>query len=441
MIAATIQSYQRDFALFEQERAGKVPAWLRDLRQSGLERFTELGFPTTRDEEWRYTNIAPLAAHSYSKPAERGASSSLIDALLNQAALDESFHRLVFVNGIFAAEWSKSDGVSQGVLVESLAKAISRHPDNLEQRLARFASFEQAAFTALNTAFVDDGAYVSIPDGVHLEQPVHLIFLSTVETAPIVSHPRILVSMGRGSRASVIESYFALASEPYFTNVVTEVEMAESAELDHYKLQHEQSNALHVASTAVRQEADSRLRSHRFSFGGSLSRDELNCVLDGEEIECTLNGLYMPTGGQHMDCRTRIDHVRANCSSYELYKGVLDDHAKGVFNGKIFVHPDAQKTDAKQSNQALLLSEDAVIDTKPQLEIYADDVKCTHGATVGELDDESLYYLRSRGIPESYARTMLVFAFANEVVQSIAVDAIRSRMESTLLADRGLPDV
>jgi Fe-S cluster assembly protein SufD len=265
------------------------------------------------------------------------------------------------------------------------------------------------------------------------------VFLSVGEGRG-VSHPRILIRVGKDSKAQVIESYLGVG-DTYFTNAITQIEVDANAELDHHKLQHEQLGALHLAATHVTQQAQSNFRSHYFSFGASLARNEINCLLDGERIETTLNGLYMPTGNQLMDCRTRIDHAKPNCNSYELYKGILDDEARGVFNGKIFVHQDAQKTDAKQSNQALLLSDDAVVNTKPQLEIYADDVRCTHGATIGELDEKALYYLRSRGVPLELARKMLIFAFANDVVLAVEVPAVRRHLESILLASHGLPDV
>jgi Fe-S cluster assembly protein SufD len=440
MIATEKDAYQAEYTRFSEERSPTDPVWLRELRASGLNRFTQLGIPTTRQEEWRFTNVAPLARRSYRIADTNALAAERVEQLVEQATLDADFHQLVFINGHFAEQWSFFHELPTGVIIESLAESIRQSPDAIERRLARHANFEQSAFLSLNTAFVEDGADVYVPDGVAIDRPIHLIFLSVAD-APSVSHPRNVVFLGNGSRATIIESYLGLESDSYFTNVVTEIELGDSADLDHHKLQHEQRNALHVASTHVRQQSGSRFRSHYFSFGGDLARNELNCKLDGEGIECTLNGLYMPTGDQLMDCRTRIDHAQPHCNSFEVYKGILDDRAKGVFNGKIYVHPDAQKTDAKQSNQAILLSDDAVIDTKPQLEIYADDVRCTHGATVGELDEQALYYLRSRGIPADLARTMLIFAFANEVVQGVEVPAVRRHLESILLAERGLPDV
>lgn len=443
MIVTETDNYQNEFARFCEERSVDTPIWLKNLHQNGLDRFTELQLPTSRDEEWRFTNVGPLVQKRYATAAVAPViDAQAIEELVTQAALDDEFHRLVFVNGRYNDAWSHRHPLPTGVAVESLATAIEQHADSLERQLAHYAEYRNTAFTALNTAFIHDGTHISIPDSTTIDRPIQLIFVSAGEReASLVSHPRNLISVGNGSQATLIESYCGLNESEYFTNAVTEVHLAESAFLDHYKLQQEGRNAVHVATTQIAQQAGSRYRSHYLSFGAALARNELNCVLDGEDIHCSLNGLYMPSGSQHMDCRTRIDHAQPNCSSHELYKGILDDNAKGVFNGKIYVHPDAQKTDAKQSNQALLLSDDAVIDTKPQLEIYADDVKCTHGATVGELDQHSLYYLRSRGISRELARSILIFAFTNEAVQEVSVDAIRRYLDDVLLKDQVLPEL
>jgi Fe-S cluster assembly protein SufD len=440
MIVTETNTYHDEHAKFCEGQSATAPIWLQELRERGLSQFHELGLPTTRDEEWRFTNIAPITTHPFAIADVGAFSESQIDQLVQQAELDEDFHQLVFVNGRFAKQWSRLHDLPANVIVESLAESIDHRPDTVEDRLLGNGDVELSAFVSLNTAFVDDGAYVSVPEGVSVDRPIHLIFLTVADT-PSFCHPRNIVSLGKNSRATVIESYLGCEGARYFTNTVTKIEVGESAELSHHKLQHEQANALHVATTSVHQQTKSRFRSHYFSFGGDLTRNKLNCTLDGEGIECTLNGLYMPTGDQLMDCRTEIHHTKPNCNSFELYKGILDDRAKGVFNGKIHVYPDAQKTDAKQSNQTILLSDDAIIDTKPQLEIYADDVRCTHGATVGELDEQAIYYLRSRGIPADLARTMLIFAFANDVVQGVKLPAVRQHLESILLSERGLPNV
>ncbi len=446
MLATEVDIYQEQFAKFQREQLAFTPTWLRDLRRRGMAEFVELGIPTTRQEDWRFTNISALAGRPYKTGTSESLTNEAVENLVQRGTLDASFHRLVFVNGRFAAQWSSifdghdvNDG-NHGVVIENLAASIQNRSERMVNHVARLAVFDESAFIALNTAFINDGAFVDIPNGVVVERPVHLMFLS-VDNGQTICHPRSLIRLGKGSRATLIESYLGRDGDEYFTNTVSEIEIGESAELDHYKLQHEQLGALHVATTQIYQQSQSRFRSHYFSFGASLVRNEMNCMLAGEEIECTLNGLYMPTGDQHMDCRTRIDHAKPHCKSYELYKGILDDRSRGVFNGKIFVHQDAQKTDAKQSNQALLLSNDAIIDTKPQLEIYADDVRCTHGATIGELDEQAIYYLRSRGIPADLARKMLIFAFANDLVQGVDVPAVKKHLETILLSSHGLPNV
>ncbi|MBB3209984.1 Fe-S cluster assembly protein SufD [Rhodopirellula rubra] len=440
MIATENDAYQESFNQFQTEQSATAPAWLTELRQAAMTRFTELGIPTKRIEDWRFTNVKSLAAKPYQNVQSISLASGDAEELLQRAKLDDSFHRLVFVNGHYVSQWSTQHELPEGVVIENLASSIRENSGDLQERLSLETSDEAAAFIALNTAFVNDGALIDIPEGVVLDRPIHLIFLS-VESGQTVCHPRNLIRLGKGSRAAVIESYLGREGEGYFTNAITQIELDKSADLDHHKLQHEQTDSLHVASTHIDQKDSSEFRSHYFSFGSLMARNEINCMLDGGEIVATLNGLYMPTGEQLMDCRTRIDHAKPNCNTYELYKGILDDHAKGVFNGKIFVHQDAQKTDAKQSNQALLLSDDAVVNTKPQLEIYADDVKCTHGATIGELDENALYYLRSRGVSKDLARKMLIFAFANDVVQGVEIPAVRQHLETILLSSHGLPDV
>ncbi len=435
MIATEIDTYQDQHAAFKSESS---PEWLVALRQRGLDAFTRLGLPNRRLEDWRFTNIASLTAKTYEVASLIEDDNDEADELAAGANLDDEYHRLVFVNGRYSEKLSRRHDVPAGVVIDSLSDAVRHRPDDVRYQLENGIDFDQSAFTALNTAFVSDGAIIDVPDAVTLDRPIHLVFLS-VGNGRTVSHPRNLIRVGKGSSADVIESYQG-QGDSYFTNAVTQVTVADGAELNHHKLQHEQVGALHIATTGVDQKDSSRFRSHYFSFGASIARNELDCLLDGEQIETTLNGLYLPTGDQLMDCRTRIDHAKPNCNSYELYKGILDDKARGVFNGKIFVRQDAQKTDAKQSNQALLLSDDAVVNTKPQLEIYADDVRCTHGATIGELEQDALYYLRSRGVPMDLARQILIFAFANDVVQGVQLPALKRHLESVLLAGHDLSE-
>jgi Fe-S cluster assembly protein SufD len=440
MLATETLSFEQQHARFRERQSSAVPDWTNSLRLEGMNRFVEKGLPTTRDEEWRFTNIAPLLRHAFHLPTHDSAIDSVVGPLIKQATLTEDFNRLVFINGRYSERWSRHSLVDPEV-AGSLAESIRDGEASVRQRLIAGASSHPSAFTSLNSAFIEDGALIDVPADVQLSQPIHLIFATAGGGQLIACHPRNLISLGRNSQATIIESYVGVGDTGYFSNSFTEINLAESAELHHHKLQQEQIDAVHVATTRVHLQSRSGYHSHYFAFGSALARNEVDCFLDGEGINCTLNGLYMPVGDQLMDCRTRIDHAKPNCRSKELYKGILDDKAKGVFNGKICVHPHAQKTNAMQSNQSILLSDDAVIDTKPQLQIYADDVRCTHGATVGELDAQALNYLRSRGIPKELARAMLIFAFANEIVQGVHVPEFRKYLESLLLADRGLPEI
>ena len=324
-----------------------------------------------------------------------------------------------------------------GIIVCSLACALAEHRDLVEPHLARYANYSAHAFAALNTAFLHDGAFIYLPPEAVVEEPISLN--STVTTAsepPLMWPRRRLIVAGRNSQATICERYSGAPALTYFTNAVTEIVLDEGAIIDHYKVQQEGDAAFHIATTQIQMGRSSRFSSHNLTFGGKLTRNDINAILDGEGCECTLNGLYMGDGEQLIDNHTRIDHARPHGTSHELYKGILDGKARGVFSGRIYVHQDAQKTDAKQTNQTLLLSDDAIIDTKPQLEIFADDVKCTHGATVGQLDAESLFYLRSRGIGREEARALLTFAFANDIIGRVKIEPLRAELESRLFARR-----
>jgi Fe-S cluster assembly protein SufD len=427
-----------DFARFCADAKSATTPWLTGLRQEAFRRFENLGFPTTRQEEWRFTNVKRIAETEF---ALAEIPPPLSRETISPFVLDEDYLRLVFVNGHYVGDLSATAATPQGAVVSSLSAALADQPALIEDHLGQLASDDNAYFAALNSAFIRDGAFVHVPRGVVVERPIHLLFISTDNSSPTASHPRNLIIAQRETQATIIESYVGLNDGVYLTNAVTEVSVAENAVVDHCKLQQESAHGYHVATTQVRQQRASRFSSHYFSLGGQLVRNEVDVTLDDEGCECTLNGLYIAAGDQHMDNRTRIDHTKPHCNSHELYKGILDERAKGVFNGKIYVHPDAQKTDAKQSNRVLLLSDDAVIDTKPQLEIYADDVKCTHGATVGQIDETALYYLRSRGISEDLARSLLVFAFGNEIASELKLEAIRAHVERFLLAGQSLTEL
>ena len=420
----SIEVYREDF---ERQPAG--PDWLWALRKQGMARFQALGFPTTKNEDWHFTSVAPIADRAFRlAPLEvRGVKRSDL-ARFNFG--ENGWHTLVFVNGAFSEDLSSAAVLGKGVRVSSLARAIKSGTAGIERHLGKIATFEQHTFTALNTAFINDGAFVELAADVIVEQPIHLVFVSEGEG---VSHPRNLIVAGRHSRATVIESYVSLRDSGYFTNAVTEVSLGEGAHLDHYKLQRESESAFHVGTVQIREARDSQLHSFSLAVGGSLARTNIYTSLDGDAATCTLNGLYLTDGTQHIDNQTSIEHIAPNCPSHELYKGVLDGRSHGVFNGKVYVHPEAQKTDGKQSNNNLLLSPSARVDTKPQLEIFADDVKCTHGATVGRLDDLAMFYLNSRGIGPETARMLLTYAFAADVLETIELEVLRKELEKMVL--------
>lgn len=425
--------YLSSFLKLEKQLPGSGRSWIDQIRKAGIHSFAELGFPSTHHEEWKYTNVAPVADIQFQlAPCEF--TESIAEKLGRVAFADLEYGRLVFVNGHYCRELSSPEMLPKGVKAGSLAAALEGKAPSLEEHLARYAGYKDRAFVALNTAFINDGAFIEIPKGLVLEKPIHLLFVSTGNGQPTVSHPRNLILVGRESQAILIEGYVGLGKEVTFTNAVTEIVAGEGAVLDYNKLQQESERSFHIANVQVQQDRSSSVTTCSISFGGALVREEVNAVLGGEGAEAMLNGLYVTTGQQHVDNHTRIDHAKPHCNSRELYKGILDGKSTGVFNGKIIVRKDAQKTDAKQSNKNLLLSQDAVINTKPQLEIYADDVKCTHGATIGQLDPEAIFYLRSRGIGLEAARNLLTRAFGSDIIGRIKVGPIRDRLEDALLA-------
>jgi Fe-S cluster assembly protein SufD len=438
LVADEKENYVSLFNRLEQGLASRPS--LQRLRRSAIARFDELGFPTARNEDWKFTSLAPLAGMAFASAPEYRPNGLTVGKLQQAAFGVDLGKRLVFVNGRHAADLSSVGSLPAGVVVTSMAEALQRHPDLVELHLGRHAKFDQHAMLALNTALFRDGAFIFVPKNVVLREPIHLLFASTAPDEPFASFPRNLIVAGESSQLSVIENYAGLSDGVYFTNAASEVVVADNAIVDHYKLQEESEEAYCVAVTQVHLGRTSKFTSHYVGFGGALVRNEMRVLLDAEGGECTLDGLYMADGKQHMDNHTVMDHSQPYCASHELYKGILDDKAHGVFNGKIFVRLDAQKTDAKQTNQTLLLSEDATINTKPQLEIFADDVKCTHGATVGQLDANALFYLRSRGLSLQDARSLLIYAFANDVITRFHLAPLRDQIEDHLLEMRRLAD-
>ena len=405
--------------------ASHVPAWLKDLREGGIARFGDLGFPNMKQEAWRFTSVAPIAegAFELAKPPARVPTLDDIRPFL----LLEAGPRLVFVDGFFQRSLSTPFFDD----VQSLAHVVTHRQDLIRQHLGQYAATQDRPFSALNTAFVSDGAFVHVPAKATIAEPIQLLFLST-GGKPVVTHPRNLVVLEREARASIVETYASLseAKAPYWTNTVTEIVVGDSARVDYHRVQRESPRAYHVATTQTHQGRDSTVNLHTVAFGGALARHDIGAVMAGPGGTLILNGLYLLAGEQHADHHTTIDHAADHCESHEYFNGVLDGKSRGVFTGRIIVRPGAQKTDSKQTNNNLLLSGQAHADSQPQLEIYADDVKCTHGSTVGPLDPRALFYLRSRGIGEREARRLLTYGFATEILGRMGVAPLRAELDA-----------
>lgn len=430
MSVPAVDHYLAEFSAWKGELPGRGLQWLDSSRAGALDAFAASGFPTPRHEDWKYTRTTPIEKRGFRLPGANGIDIGRDDVERFLLA-DLDCEQLVFVDGRYVDALSRRNVVESGVRITTLESAMNASLPLLEAHLGHYAGTESQPFSALNTAFMTDGAVIHVKNRGVGRHPVHLLFVATTED--VVSHPRVLVVAEPASQTAVIESYVSLVDGCYFTNAITEIVLMAEARVDHYKLQQEGEKAFHVATLQVHQERDSRFASHSISFGGQLVRNDINVGLGAEGAGCLLNGLFMARGRQHMDYHTRIDHAMPNGSSEEIYKGILDGRARGVFNGRVKVHPDAQKTDAQQSNNNLLLSRDAEVDTKPELEIYADDVKCSHGATVGQLDEQSLYYLRSRGIGESQARGLLTYGFARDILERVDLAPLRDRLTVELL--------
>lgn len=405
-----------------------APGSLKGLRAAGAEAFKTLGFPTTRNEDWHYTNVSAIATAQYT-PAADVAPVSLDAAALEPYTFGGTWPLVVFVNGRFNAELSRLDALPAGITVRSLADASVDDADALGAVLGTAATADRDGFTALNAAFAGEGTYIRVAKEMVIDTPIHLLHVTDARGEGLMSHPRHVLVAERHAKAMVVESHIGLANVPYFTNAVVEAFVEDGATLQLIRVQREARTAHHVGTVEARQGRDSHFVTFTFQTGAALSRSNVYTVLDGEGCGCTINGLYMLDGEQHGDHQTRVEHVKENCFSREAYKGLIDDSAHGVFNGKVYVHPEAQKTDGKQTNHTLLLSEKAQIDTKPQLEIFADDVKCTHGATVGRIDETALFYLKSRGVGKVLARQLLMYAFAADVLETIEHPVIVDALE------------
>ena len=409
--------------------------WFAPQRAAARQAFQARGFPTLHDEDWKYTDVRPIASRRFGSGTETG-----VDAGLTAAASFSATgaHELLFLNGQFATAADPAPALPAGVIVMPMSRADARQNESLAAHLGRYADINKHGFLALNTALAGDGALIFIPDNVEVTIPVSLLFASAAGPQPTGTCPRNLIILGRNAAATVIECYTGTDDGEYLTNAVTEVRLGAGARLEHYRLQQEGKRAYHLGNLSVQQDQDSRLVSHAFALGGALARNEIDVRLAARGAQAVLSGLYVAGERQHLDNHTRIDHEQPHTTSAEHYRGVLTGRARAVFNGKVVVHKDAQKSDARQVNANLLLSDDAEVDTKPELEIYANDVKCSHGATVGQLDENMLFYLRSRAIDEETARSLLTYAFADDVIRRITLQPVRDRLEYSVIGR--LPD-
>jgi Fe-S cluster assembly protein SufD len=405
----------------------QAPAWVRERREQASRRFAEVGFPNTRQEDWRFTNVAPIADARFA-PAN-GAfaqAASLIAGVKVPGALT-----LAIVNGRFAAGLSDLSAMPKGVRIAGLRDGARDGTDGLEQHLAKVFSVDTHPFAALNTAHLDDGVAIFVTSGAAIETPIHIVTVTGGDGKPVTAHPRVLVVAGANSQARIAQTFIGAADSVYFNNAVAEVVVGEDAIVEFYTDQRESLQAYHIANIQAHVAAKGVFASHAFSIGARIQRHDIGIGLKGEGADCTMNGVYLADGERLLDTHTSLDHAMPHCTSHEVYKGILAGKAKAVFNGRIIVRIDAQKTDAKQTNRALLLSDDATINSNPQLEIFADDVKCTHGAAVGQLDEEAMFYLQARGLTRAEARDMLLHAFAGEVLEGLKIPALREQIEKT----------
>jgi len=430
-VAEEKDAYRAGFERFATAHAGSDPAWLRARRTAAVARFVEKGLPTARDEAWRHTPVAPLAKGRFepADPAARPAPGAL-------AALprDGWGPKLVFVNGRLSREHSALDPGQAGVVVVSLRDVLREAPGRLEPWLGRVADGRTGVFSDLNTAFAEDGAVVLVAPGTIVKEPILVAHVSAGDGAPTVSYVRTLVVAGRGSECRLVETFASPDGRASLSNAVTEVVVEDNAFVDRYKLQQEGADALHVATLAACLSRDARFSDHAITLGAALSRDDIDVRFDAEGGDCVLNGLFVLDGRRVADTHSRVDHAKPHCSSRQLYKGIVDDQARGVFNGLVVVRPGAQKTDAVQTNRNILLSREALVHSTPQLEILANDVKCKHGSTTGQLDPDALFYLRARGLGEAAARSLLTWAFASDLVRKMEIEPLRRTVERHLQA-------
>jgi len=430
-------SYETAFRQATQGRGTDEPAWLQSLRKNSFDQFERAGFPNTKEEEWKYTNVTPIAKANFAPVLVRNGTALAKDDGLASFIYEEARQsRLVFVNGMLRQELSSLAALPDGVVAMDLREALrsSQYEAIVRKHLEHHA--EKNGFAALNTALFTSGLFLKIPRGISIDAPIHLLFIGEGldEIAPPAAFPRVLIVAEENSAATIIESYVSSNERSvYLTNAIVDLSLEHGARLQHCKIQRESIGAFHVATTRAELGANSSYHTTTINFGAAISRHDIDVQMDHEGAECAVDGLYMVDGSQHTDTHSVIDHRQPHCTSHQLYKGILDGKSRAVFNGKVFVRHGAQQTDARQTNKNLLLSTDARVDTKPQLEIFADDVKCTHGAAVGQIDEEERFYLESRGINPTLARNMLTYGFAEEVIEKIGVESIRRELDEAVL--------
>jgi Fe-S cluster assembly protein SufD len=423
-------NYLAAFSDFASRASGRNLPWLQRMRENAFARFCEMGFPTTRMEDWRFTNVSAIARTELELARDCGSQVSRTRIASHQ--MKDASCELVFVNGRFAPGLSSCEDLSDGLLVSSLTRQIAEAPEAIEPYLGRYLNIERDAFCALNSAFLEDGAYIHVRRGAIVGLPLHLLFVSAGQGRATMNHPRNLVVADEGSQLSVVEDYVSLDGGGALSNTATEVVAGDNAVVSHYTIERESLQGFHISTLRIQQGRGANVASHSLLIGGALVRNNVHPVLAGEGGECLINGLFVGNGSQHLDNYMLVEHASPHCISRQFYNGILDNQSHGVFHGRIVVHRDAQKTDAKQTNRNLLLSDEAQIDTKPQLEIFADDVKCTHGATIGQIEDQALFYLRTRGIDELSARQLLLLAFAGECTDRMKEGAARTLVQNLI---------
>ena len=421
--------------LQKQSPVHRQESWLRGVREDAFTTFCQLGFPTVHDEDWRFTNVAPIAQSTFHLPEHE--CNGVTEDDVAAYRLEGLAAQLVFVNGRYVPGLSRLPVGHKGLQVSSLAEAMLKEREKVEPHLARYADYSKEAFTALNTAFFEDGAFVFIPRSLALQEPIYLLYLNAGSGTPWMAHPRNLFVAGENSQATILEDYVSLGAGVSFSNVVTEVAAGEQAVLHHYRTERESTDVFHVSTLRIQQGRSATVNSHSVLAGGALVRNNIHPVLAGEGGNCLINGLFVSNGRQHLDNYMKVEHRSAHCASHQFYNGILDGESRGVFHGRILVCEGAQQTDSKQTNRNLLLSDTAQMDTKPQLEIFADDVKCTHSATIGQIDEGALFYLRSRGLDEASAKGLLLFAFASECLERMNPGLIRNYLAEIIM--RALP--